>query len=102
MTDDELTPYERGLLVGHDFARITRESQITYQVEGSVRIDMVLSAAQEPPVITREIYQMVMDDGGMAERLAESEDPDAESAFWGGFALGVRAYLEEVKTGMSN
>ena len=35
----------------------------------------------------------------MAERLAASEDPDAESAFWAGFITGVRAMIVEMRTG---
>jgi hypothetical protein len=101
MTDDEFTPRERGLLAGHRFARIFREAGTTYEDEDGVRIDPVLSAAQDPPVIAQQVREAVMD-GGMAERLAESDDPDAEDAFWDGFAQGVRAYLAEVDTGMSN
>jgi hypothetical protein len=37
-------------------------------------------------------------DAGIGERLAASEDPNAEGAFWGGFSTGVGA---ELQTGMA-
>jgi hypothetical protein len=53
------------------------------------------------PQMPRELYDRIMADG-LRERLDASEDPDAESAFWGGFVTGVRAYIMEVRLGQQD
>jgi hypothetical protein len=111
MTDveqDEITPRERGLLIGHDWARATYQAcrpdgvlELGYDDEGEPLPDPVVEAAQEPPRIPTRTRDQIMN-AGMRERLDESEDPDAEGAFWAGFCHGVRAYLVEVQVGSSN
>ena len=99
---DDFMPRERGLLSGEIFARSCRENGITARDGDGNEIDPVAAAAQNPPHIAEATRHKIMDDGGMQERLAASDDPDAEGAFWAGFRDGVRAYLVRVRTGTDN
>jgi hypothetical protein len=99
---DEFMPHERGLLMGHRWAEEARKRGLSARDAGDNTIDPVVAAAAEPPRIAEQMRRWLMDDCGVRERLDASEDPDAESAFWGGFQSGVRAYLVEVETGTDN
>jgi hypothetical protein len=93
---DEFTPRERGLLIGREVAgQIAREQMRATQLTPDQALDVL---AAGPPQVPRELYDWIMGDG-LRERLDASVDPDAESAFWGGFVTGVRAYITEVRLG---
>jgi hypothetical protein len=100
---DEFTPYDRGLVFGKTMAQdIARGELQAADEDGVVRTaPWVLRAlAADTPRVPAELRDLIMGSpGGMAERLAASEDPDAESAFWGGFRTGVRAYIVEQRIG---
>jgi hypothetical protein len=87
---DEWTPRERGLVMGHDIAEELGRGTTAGQLE---------PLAADPPQIPPLLRDRIMDEWGMRERLDASEDPDADSAFWGGFVSGVRAYIMKVRTG---
>jgi hypothetical protein len=80
--DDEFTPRERGLLIGHAWA----------QEAASLEAAKHVADGEQVPDDVREI---VLGDGGMRDRLEASIDPNAEAAFWGGFVHGVRAFVVE-------
>ena len=87
---DEWTPRERGLLMGHDIAEEIGRGAMSGQLR---------PLAADPPQIPSLLRDRIMGEWGMRERLDASEDPDADSAFWGGFVSGVRAYIMKVRTG---
>jgi hypothetical protein len=93
---DELTPRERGVVLGYTWAELARARGLVVTDAKGRKIDPLLAAAHKPPVIATEVRDQLMDEG-MRERLDASDDPDAESAFWAGFGDGVRAYLVEVE-----
>jgi hypothetical protein len=99
---DEFTPRERGLLIGKQTAMAvaTGERTLTSPDTGEpADADMVIEGmALDPPSIPEGIVDEIRE-VGMRERLDASEDPDAEAAFWAGFAHGVRAYVVEVRLG---
>jgi hypothetical protein len=80
--DDEFTPRERGLLIGHAWA----------QEAASPKAAKHVADTEQVPDDVREI---VLGDGRMRDRLEASIDPNAEAAFWGGFVHGVRAFVVE-------
>jgi hypothetical protein len=80
--DDEFTPRERGLLIGHAWAQEAASWEAAKQV----------ADAEQVPDDVREV---MLGHGGMRERLEASIDPNAEAAFWGGFVHGVRAFVKE-------
>lgn len=81
VVEDEYTPREHGLLTG-EWAVSARQSGM--RVADKSDIDPVAAAAEEPPRIAEWVRDQIID-AGMRERLAESENPDAESAFWKDF-----------------
>lgn len=78
--DDEFTPRERGLLIGHAWA------QEAAPLEAAKRV-------AETEQVPDDVRETVLD--SMRERLEASIDPNAEGAFWGGFVHGVRAFVGE-------
>ena len=82
---DEFTPRERGLMIGYEFAS-------TWPGHSADDREMLVRMADgEMPA---EVWEEMLE-GGMQERLDASVDPDAEEAFRGGFADGVRAFIVE-------
>ena len=92
---DEYTPRERGLLLGHALAQKIARGGVA--IVGGTPGEVLDALAGDPPQVPSELYEHIMD--GMAERLADGEDPDAEEAFWAGFVHGVRAFLVELQIG---
>ena len=52
--------------------------------------------AADTPHVPDELREILIE-AGIMDRLAESEDPDAGSAFWGRFRDGVRARIVELR-----
>ena len=76
MTKNEFTPRERGILVGQKWAE-------SYEGDpGDLR-------PTADGVIATDLRQKI------EALLVESDDIENPTAFWGGFAHGVRAYLVE-------
>ena len=80
--DDEFTPRERGLLIGHAWAQEAASPEAAKHV---------VDTEQVPD----DVREVVLERGGMRDRLEASIDPNAEAAFWGGFVHGVRAFVKE-------
>jgi hypothetical protein len=87
---DEITPHERGLMFGEAVAKCIGR--------GEMAGDLDALAADQPrvPVLLRS---RIMDEWGMAERLAASEYCDPRGAFWQGFVHGVRGYIAKLQAG---
>lgn len=83
--DDEFTPRERGLLIGHAWAQ---------EAASPKAAEHVADTEQVPD----DVREVVLGDGRMRDRLEASIDPNAEGAFWGGFVHGVRAFVKEELT----
>jgi hypothetical protein len=101
---DDWTPYERGLQIGNATAKsIARGELQAAPDEDTVMTpgEFLRALAADTPHVPVQLRDLIMD-SGMTERLAESEDPDAESAFWGGFRQGVRAHIVEMEIGGDN
>ena len=95
---DEYTPRERGLLIGHRWAREVRRLGVVAVADDEIYV--IERAASEPPDIAEEqVRRSLMENCGVRECLDASEYPDAESEFWGGRRDGVRAFLVEQKVG---
>jgi hypothetical protein len=79
---DELSPRDRGLLIGDAWAK------------QSVYPDEVRAVAEDgaDTVLCEYIYDT---HPGLSERLSHDVDPDAAEVFWEGFMHGVRAFLAE-------
>jgi hypothetical protein len=80
--DDEFTPRERGLLIGHAWAQEAASPEAAKRVVESGHVP-------------DDVREVVLEPGGMLKRLEASIDPNAEDAFWGGFVHGVRAFVVE-------
>lgn len=78
--DDEFTPRERGLLIGHAWAQEAASTEVATHVADTEQVP-------------DNVRETVLD--SMRERLEASIDPNAEAAFWGGFVHGVRAFVKE-------
>jgi hypothetical protein len=90
---DEFTPRERGLLIGAKVAELVARGEL--ELDGATAAEQLAALAADPPQVSDGLRVWLMDDCGMAERLAASDDPDAKRAFWRGFAHGVRAWMGE-------
>lgn len=73
---NEFSPRERGLLIGHKWAE-------SYDGDAA---DLQRVAEGEIPADLRE---------GIVALLVESDDIENPTAFWEGFAHGVRAFIVE-------
>jgi hypothetical protein len=97
---DEFTPHQRGMLLGAKVAESVGRGDLQAYNEEGVAIDLLTAMAGGPPHIPENMRRWIMGPPvGMAERLAASEDPDAEDAFWAGFGEGVRAYIVQTRIG---
>jgi hypothetical protein len=91
---DEWTPRERGLMFGHSAAESVARSELRAISDDRKLLtsEALLNAlAQDPPKLPEHLRRSILEE--MAERLAASDDPDAEAAFWSGFSCGVRAFI---------
>jgi hypothetical protein len=70
---DEFTPRERGLLIGNEVARqVARGDLDPAPMHPGTYLDAL---ASDPPNVPVQLRDEIMGPGGMAERLAASEDP---------------------------
>ena len=103
LTEDEYTPRDRGLLVGSDFAdRVAKGKVVLHEYEDSPPIppaEALEKMAAGTPHVPDDLRRILIE-AGIMDRLAESEDRDAGSAFWGGFRDGVRARIIELQRGL--
>ena len=88
MADDESTAGDLGLLAGHGWAERHGHGELAEEARRRVAYGE----------ITDELREMVMNAGGMDDRLAllrPTAWPNDEPAFWQGFISGVRVFVVE-------
>ena len=84
MPNEEFTPRELGLLAGRDWATVTDRELVAQVAQGGL--------------VPQEVVEIFVS-AGMRDRLAESDDEEAEEAYWEGFLHGVRAFVGQALAG---